>query len=179
MDWWNGFCEWCGTIDWGDAPTWFATILASVSVFLALLILFTDKRRARRAEFMKVVPRHMVESKDGDTTLRVVVYNANEHPIPMVVLHVWSGLIWTRRVLRGEKYPFAISPQEEGRVGVPLTEDLQDHNYYLEVVDSLGESWYRGVRSLKPISKRRVKRWNKRNDCEEVKRLGETGGAGE
>lgn len=177
MDWlndlWTGFTSWWSTIDWGNAPEWLAAIFTSVSLFLALFIVFSDKRRYRRVEFMKVVPHHTVESANDKTTLKIVAYNANDHPIPMVLLHAWTGLIYTKRIVRTEAAPFAIGPKEEGRVAIELTEKFQDRNHYLEVIDSLGQRWYRGAQTNKPIHRLRVKIWRKRTDWKALKRESE------
>jgi hypothetical protein len=82
----GAFGMWWDTFDWGTVPAWVGSILTSVSVFLALLILFTDKKKDRRAmadSFVTWLELSGIQSgTDIKWSVDVHAFNAGSHPIP-------------------------------------------------------------------------------------------------
>lgn len=135
--------SWVTSIDWGDAPTWVGALLTSATLFLTIMILVSDKRRARRIEASKVVSRFKLTGPAAGWWFTVNSYNANDHPIPMVVVHQWEGEEWRpyplQDLLTGD---LVIGPRGEGEMHIPAR-STDPRNLYLTIQDGNGEEWHR------------------------------------
>ncbi|MEA9985650.1 hypothetical protein [Subtercola sp. RTI3] len=95
MSWWDqmwgGWNYWWSTIDWGNAPGWVGSILTSASVFLAISLFVSERRRKDRAQ-VDAFSVYLEKKVDSDGKffehIKVFMFNGSDAPLPRVSIQV-------------------------------------------------------------------------------------------
>jgi hypothetical protein len=169
---WRGWGDWWPRIDWGSAPAWFSSVLTSVSVLLALLIIRRDKTNALRSDADKFVTwiqySALTHSTDNKTvwTATIHAYNAGSAPIPYAYLLVptdkndnpGGSMKEIPPMWDGGKFLFAsddaIKPSESVKVSYDYLHDVDHDLFHVRFADSKGRVWHRNVDGNQYLGKR-------------------------
>jgi len=160
---WRDWGEWRPTIDWGDVPTWIASILTSVTVGLALSIIMRDRRRGERAASDSFItwtgyPKAL-SRQDGSVQYQLALHSLNAGTGPIVAAAVTgtAGNDFHQVLKPDDSYSQVIEPGE--RLTTTLiyyTKHGEFKDMVLSFRDLNGKTWWRHVQSNKTLTRRGV-----------------------
>jgi len=157
-----------GEVDWGSVADWFTGILTAGTLFVAVMILYLDRRSKRRASadsltsWTVLMGTHAVKDK-ANFTVEVNVYNAGDRPIPFAMVAPGPHALeqWPGQILRHG--PIAPGDHVASEVGLEFS--WENTPLYLLFTDANGKRWIRSLQVNRYITKRMVRRmWTKWND---------------
>lgn len=158
--------QWLGSLNWGSVADWFTGLLTAGTLFVAVMILYTDRRSKRRAAadafstWQRLMGTHAVKGK-ANFTVEVNSYNAGDRPVPFAIIipspigeEQWPGNVITT------KGP--ISPGTHDVHEIPLEESYTKTPLLIVFTDGYGRRWIRGLTTNRYISRRTIRRtWRK------------------
>ncbi|WP_411699024.1 hypothetical protein [Conyzicola sp.] len=161
---WHGWGEWWPTIDWGNASAWFSSVLTSVSVLLAVLIIRRDKARSALvhadafvvwADYIHVVgpePKWLVD---------VHSYNSGDRPIirPYIMAYARPGVraLGTLKEREPNKIAVVIEPKATNTIQLMFPDqDPRDLKLYVDFTDMTGYTYRRLLNSNKYLNSRQI-----------------------
>jgi hypothetical protein len=162
--------NWLGTLDWGNVPAWVGAFLTSGSLFLALNIMRTDRRRIARSAADKLVAAYDFELENWNADkslilrLRIHLFNGNDVPVYSVgISGISDGAYSWKRIglAKAESHP-------SDPYSFPSKVEITSIHYnikwghqklfYVSITDSHGRTWRRRLDG-KYISELHA-RWN-------------------
>ena len=157
-----GVAVYSETINFGSVADWFTGLLTAGTLFLAVWILRSDRKRARRAIADSLVTWVATTTRGGgdddeEVIMTVFARNVGEHPIPNAYVavpphHRVRGVHPMKLTDKGQ-IPVEPGDRIETRLALdPATPDLP---VFIRFRDSRGQTWTRDVRTNKYVSDRR------------------------
>jgi len=138
--------------DWGSVPAWVGSILTSVSVFLAISILRSDRKRASRASAESLATYTEVDFRDNQLVFHS--YNAGDKPIPYAAV-LYRGESRQESVLfRTDDGRATLEPASKATAKIPYDFMQPRRHIYIQVVDAHGRVWFRTDDSRKYVTAR-------------------------
>lgn len=154
-----------GELNWGSVADWFTGLLTAGTLFIAVMILWNDRRTKKRASadgfasWQRLMGTRAVKGK-ANYTVEVHVFNAGDRPIPFVIAipapggkEQWPGVMVSLE---------PIQPGQQVIQEVGLEESWERTPLLLMFRDGYGKSWVRSLKTGQYVRKREVKQaWKK------------------
>jgi hypothetical protein len=153
--------------NWGDVPTWLASVLTSASLLLALMLLASDRRtRARELADQFITWPEIIHDLTNDRWLvRVNWANAGAMPIlrPSVTQRLGGKLVGRGHLGEREGVTAVVAPGvSDGRPLTPF--EREPPVLYVEFTDGRGHRWSRDLSTGDYISTLTIRRWTNRSE---------------
>jgi len=179
----GAFLHWLDTRQWGSVADWFSGCLTAGALILGLVILFSDRRSARRsladgfvtwtAPMTVVRPYHGTEH--GVWSLTVYCHNTSGAPITFarVILIRWNAPFQTME-FEPDTGDWQIPIDGKGSASFVLQTNPNEIRPYVEFSDARGNRWVRDAQANKLVSARKwnriwtraIKIWRAHNEAE-------------
>ncbi len=153
--------DWFSSINWGTVPDWVTGLLTAATLFLAVMILLGDRRRAKRAEadafstWPVFMGTHAVPDLP-DYAVELHAYNAGDKPILYTMVMVRPGSPQHALQTMSTK---PIPPQTEVVSKIGFDNIWYDSPLLIQFRDARGQTWLRDVNTNKYIGKSQVNKW--------------------
>ena len=139
-------------IDWGDVATWFTGIVTAGSLWIAFLILRSDRKKEESAQARLVAAWTTTNlSESGEFTLELAIWNRSSLPIFQVAAFQKDDLLQVGEmfIIRGKGRVFQLLPEQRAGLSWRLRSDEEflsvQRSAYVRFSDLDGRQWRLGL----------------------------------